>query len=158
MGRSTYVVAIGSNRCGRNGRPAAEVAAAISRLKGRVRASPIVASASLVAGQRRFANAVALVETRAEPERMLRRLKRIEARFGRRRGRRWGPRVIDLDIILWSEGCWASDTLTVPHPRFRERAFVLAPLVRLAPDWRDPISGRTVRQLASRLTHPRLLR
>ncbi len=155
MGRSTYVVAVGSNRCGRHGRPADEVAAAIARLKGRVTAAPVVASRSLLPGQRDYANTVALVATRAGPEKLLRRLKAIEARFGRRSGRSWGPRVIDLDIVLWSGGRWASPGLIIPHPAFRERPFVLGPLLRLAPAWRDPISGLTIRQLARRLTRPR---
>lgn len=152
MGRTTFIVAAGSNRRGRHGRPEAEVAAAFARIRGRVMASSIVASAPLGPSTRRFANAVALVETRAGPEKLLRRLQQIEHRFGRRRGRRWGARVIDLDIVLWSEGCWASPTLTIPHPAFRERRFVLDPLVQLAPDWRDPVTNRTMRQLRARLT------
>lgn len=152
MGRTTYIVAAGSNRCGRHGRPEAEVAAAFARIRGRVTPSPIVASAPLGPSIRRFANAVALVETRADPEKLLRRLQKIESRFGRRRARRWGARVIDLDIILWSEGCWASPSLTIPHPAFRTRRFVLDPLVRLAPGWCDPVTNRTVRQLHARLT------
>lgn len=155
MPRSTYVVAIGSNRCGRHGRPEAEVAAAIRRLKGRVTASAIVASKPLGPSRRRFANAVALVETRAAPERLLRRLQRIEAKFGRRRARRWAARVIDLDIILWSGGMWASDDLLIPHPQFRLRDFVLKPLLTLAPGWRDPVTRLSVRQLAARLTRRR---
>lgn len=155
MGRTTYVIAAGSNRCGRHGRPEAQVAAALSRVKGRVTPSPIVATRPMGPSIRRYANAVALVETRAGPERLLRRLQRIEARFGRRRARRWGDRTIDLDIVLWSGGCWASPTLTIPHPAFRTRRFVLDPLVRLAPAWRDPVSNLTVRQLHARLTRRR---
>ena len=79
---------------------------------------------------------------------MLAHLKVIERRFGRRRGRRWGARVIDLDIILWSGGAWSSPGLVVPHPAFRDRAFVLGPAATLAPGWRDPVTGRTLRQLA----------
>ena len=152
MGRTTYIVAAGSNRCGRHGRPEAEVAAAFARIRGHVVPSPIIPSAPLGPSTRRFANAVALVETRADPEKLLRRLQKIEARFGRRRARRWGARVIDLDIILWSEGCWASPSLIIPHPAFRERRFVLEPLARIAPDWRDPVTSRTIRQLHARLT------
>ena len=98
MARSTYVVAAGSNRCGRHGRPEAEVAAALGAIRGRVTPSPILASAPLGPSTRRFANAVALIETSAHPETLLRRLKKIERRFGRRAGRRWGARVIDLAL------------------------------------------------------------
>jgi 2-amino-4-hydroxy-6-hydroxymethyldihydropteridine diphosphokinase len=100
---------------------------------------------------RGFANAVALLSSDLDPPALLARLKRVERAFGRRRGRRWGPRVLDLDIILWSQGAWAGDRLIVPHPEFRRRAFVLEPLAELAPTWRDPITGATVRQLLHRL-------
>ena len=66
-------------------------------------------------------------------------------------GQRWGARVLDLDIVLWSEGPWASPGLIVPHVEFRNRAFVLNPLLAIVPDWRDPITGLTPRQLAHRL-------
>ena len=107
---------------------------------------------------RRFANAAVILESDEEPPALLRRLKRIERDFGRRRGRVWGARVIDLDIILWSGGAWGERRLTVPHPRFRERGFVLAPLLEAAPGWRDPISGLSVRQLAARLRRTRCTR
>ncbi len=152
MKRTSYAIAIGSNRRGRHGSPEHEVAAAVARLRHLRAVSPIVASAPLGPSSRRFANAVALIESRGDPARVLRKLKRIERKFGRRPGRRWGPRVIDLDIILWSGGAWASPGLIVPHPHFRERRFVLDPLASVTPDWRDPITGRTVRQLRALLT------
>lgn len=151
MTRTTYVVGLGSNRSGRHGRPEAEVAAALAALEGRVAASPIVASAPLGPSTRRFANAAALIETRAGPEELLRELKRIERRFGRRAGRRWGARVIDLDIILWSGGAFAAPGLVIPHVAFREREFVLGPMLAIAGGWRDPLTGRSVRQLRARL-------
>lgn len=91
----------------------------------------------------------AIVETDEAPGALLARLKAIEAAFGRRRGQCWGARVIDLDIILWSGGAWASPGLTIPHPAFRGRDFVLRPLAQIAPGWRDPVSGRTIRQLVA---------
>jgi 2-amino-4-hydroxy-6-hydroxymethyldihydropteridine diphosphokinase len=161
MARTTYIVAAGSNRCGRHGRPEAEVAAAWAALarkgKYRVTPSPTVASAPIGPSIRRYANAVALVRTRAGPEKLLRRLKKIERRFGRRPGQRWGARVIDLDIVLWSGGNYAAPGLIVPHPAFRTRRFVLDPLVRLAPAWRDPVTRLSIRQLHARLTRRRPL-
>ena len=59
--------------------------------------------------------------------------------------------MIDLDLILWSGGAWSSPGLTVPHPLFRQRAFVLRPLVDIVPNWRDPLTGRTIRHFAARL-------
>jgi 2-amino-4-hydroxy-6-hydroxymethyldihydropteridine diphosphokinase len=152
---SSYVIALGSNRRGRHGAPTDEVRAALAALTAIggdvVMTSPLITTAPLGPARRRFVNAAALVESDDTPPEMLARLKAIEAAFGRRRGQRWTDRVIDLDIILWSGGAWASDGLTVPHPEFRGRDFVLRPLVAIVPDWRDPVTGLTVRQLAGRL-------
>jgi 2-amino-4-hydroxy-6-hydroxymethyldihydropteridine diphosphokinase len=148
---SSYVIALGSNRRGRHGAPAEEVRAALAAIGNVVMTSPLITTAPLGPARRRFVNAAALVETDEDPPALLVRLKAIEAAFGRRRGQRWTDRVIDLDIILWSGGAWASDGLTVPHPEFRRRAFVLAPLAAIVPDWRDPMTGLTGRQLAARL-------
>ena len=156
MAAATYVVALGSNRRGRNGDPHREVAAALGVLKPVAR-SRTVTSLPLGPSNRRYANAVALIESWLAPDEFLARLQRVERDFGRRRARRWGARVIDLDIILWSGGSWASPDLIVPHAAFRERRFVLAPLVEIAPAWRDPITRLTVRQLHARLTRTRPL-
>ncbi|MDB5686436.1 MAG: 7,8-dihydro-6-hydroxymethylpterin-pyrophosphokinae [Rhizorhabdus sp.] len=148
MARTSYVIGLGSNRRGRHGSPEREVRAALDALGEPVAVSPIVASAPLGPSIRRFANAVALIESDEAPPDLLARLKAIEARFGRRRGQRWGARVIDLDIILWSGGSWAGPGLIVPHIAFRERGFVLGPLAMIVPAWRDPVTNRTIRQLA----------
>jgi len=147
---SSYVIALGSNRRGRHGAPAEEVRAALAAIGGIVMTSPMVATAPLGPARRRFVNAVALVESEESPPELLARLKAIETAFGRRRAQRWSDRVIDLDIVLWSGGAWGSDGLTVPHPEFRKRDFVLRPLVTIVPDWRDPVTGLTIRQLAVR--------
>jgi 2-amino-4-hydroxy-6-hydroxymethyldihydropteridine diphosphokinase len=148
-----YAIAIGSNRPhGRYGRPAGVVESAIARLDeefGLFDASPIVLNAALGGAGRDFANAVALVESDLEPPEMLNRLKSIERQFGRRRGRRWGPRVLDLDIVLWSAGKFRSRRLTVPHPQLANRSFVLQPLAAIVPGWR--VGSLTARHLAHRL-------
>lgn len=131
-----------------------EVAAALAELAP-IATSPIVHTAPLGPSIRRYANAVAIIETDEEPPALLRRLKAIERDFGRRPGQRWGARVIDLDIILWSQGPWSGPGLTIPHPQFRARSFVLDSLVRIAPGWRDPITGLTVRQLRALLHRAR---
>ena len=152
-----YAIAIGSNRPhGRHGRPAGVVEAAIARLDqdfGLFDASPIILNPAHGPAGRDFANAVALIESGLDPPEMLRRLKAIEREFGRRRGKRWGPRVLDLDIILWSGGKWRSRSLTVPHPQLGKRGFVLQPLTAVAPGWR--VGPLSVRHLAHRLArHP----
>lgn len=151
-----YLIALGSNRRGRHGDPAREVLAAAAAINVEI-LSPLVTSAAMGPSSRRFANAAALVVSDADPPALLTRLKRVERAFGRRPGRRWGARVIDLDIILWSGGRWRSPELMVPHIDFRARTFVLGPLLALAPGWRDPATGLTVRQLHRRLTRPRPL-
>jgi 2-amino-4-hydroxy-6-hydroxymethyldihydropteridine diphosphokinase len=154
MATTSYAIALGSNRRGRHGAPEREIAAAIALL-GRVTAvSPILRTAALGPSKRRFANAIAILETGEDPSALLARLKALERAFGRRAGIRWGARVLDLDVILWSGGAWSSPDLTVPHPHFRARAFVLDPLARIAAGWRDPLTGRTVRQLRTRLARP----
>jgi len=160
--RHRYVLALGSNvRHVRLGRPAdviraalREIEAAGCELEG---VSPIHDSAPMGPSRRRYANAAALVATSLEPEELLQSLKAIERRFGRpRMGRRWSARVLDLDIVLWSGGAWASPDLVIPHVAFREREFVLRPAASVAPQWRDPLTGLSVRQLLARLTfaHP----
>jgi len=92
---------------------------------------------------------VALVESKLDPREMLSRLKTIEREFGRRPGRPWGPRVLDLDIALWSGGRLRARGLTIPHQYLAGRSFVLEPLSAIAPTWR--IGALTVRHLAHRL-------
>ena len=149
-----YAIAIGSNRPhGRFGRPAGVVEAAIARLDqefGLFDASPIILNAAHGGAGRDFANAVALIESDVEPPAMLDHLKRIEREFGRQRGRRWGPRVLDLDIALWSGGRFRSRRLTIPHAELARRSFVLDPLAAVAPGWRIA-EGLTARHLAQRL-------
>jgi 2-amino-4-hydroxy-6-hydroxymethyldihydropteridine diphosphokinase len=156
MGGAThlYAIGIGSNRRhGRFGRPAGVVEAAIARLDqdfDLFDASPIILNPAHGGAGREFANAVALVESDLDPPAMLKQLKAIEREYGRRGGRRWGSRVLDLDMIAWSGGKWRSRALTVPHPALEKRSFVLGPLAAIAPNW--PIRGPlTARHLAHRL-------
>jgi 2-amino-4-hydroxy-6-hydroxymethyldihydropteridine diphosphokinase len=156
-----YLLALGSNkRHVAHGAPEGVLRAAFAALDGQglhlEAASPLIRSAPIGPSRRRYANAAALVRSDLPPDAMLARLKQIERRFGRTRGgQRWGVRVLDLDIVLWEGGAWASAGLTVPHMAFRERTFVLTPAMALAPRWRDPLTGLTLRQLRTRLTKPR---
>ena len=151
-----YVIALGSNmRVPRVGGPRRVLAAAIEAMAGEgievLEVSRIRSSLPLGPSHRRYANAAALVETLHEPLHFLDMLQEMEARFGRqRRGARWRSRPLDLDIILWSGGAWLSPGLVIPHLLFRERDFVSRPAAEVAPHWRDPISGLTLRQIAAR--------
>ncbi|WP_420605567.1 2-amino-4-hydroxy-6-hydroxymethyldihydropteridine diphosphokinase [Novosphingopyxis sp.] len=156
-----YLIALGSNRRDRRKRkPVAVLSAAIAEIERTCRVlavSPIVETVPLGPSRRRFANAAALLRSERNPPRMLAELKRIERAFGRRPGRRWGERVLDLDIVLWSGGRFESLGLDIPHPAFRQRAFVIEPAAAIAPAWRDPVTGRTLRQLAQRRAAPKPL-
>ncbi|MBC8450715.1 2-amino-4-hydroxy-6-hydroxymethyldihydropteridine diphosphokinase [bacterium] len=99
-----------------------------------------------------FLNVVAEVETDRDPHGLLRDLLAIEQRMGRSRTVRWGPRTIDLDVLIFGDISEASDDLTIPHPRLAERAFVLVPLVEIAPDVLVPGEERTPAQLLGTLS------
>ncbi len=85
-------------------------------------------------GQPDYLNAVARLETRLDPRGLLRRLQAIEQRAGRQRTERWGPRTLDLDLLLHGDLLLDTPELTLPHPRMAERAFVLVPLAEVAPE------------------------
>ena len=171
MGRHSYLIAMGSNRWGRGGGPRAVVAnwglanwgqSPIStELIGDspqlviLVASRVHTTAPIGPGTRSYANTVALIETDLPPLALLAHLKSIERAHGRRPGRRWGDRPLDLDIIGWSGGLWKSRALGIPHPAFRTRRFVLAPLAEIAPDWRDPLTHLTAQHLLARLDRKR---
>jgi 2-amino-4-hydroxy-6-hydroxymethyldihydropteridine diphosphokinase len=149
-----YAIAIGSNRRHvRHGLPTGVVAAAIAELDAAFdlfAASPIILNPAVGGAGREFANAVALVETALEPDAMLDAVKSIERSFGRRPGKRWSARVLDLDLVAWSGGRYSSRRLTIPHPRLASRDFVCGPLAAIAPAWRI-IGALTPRHLAARL-------
>jgi 2-amino-4-hydroxy-6-hydroxymethyldihydropteridine diphosphokinase len=98
-----------------------------------------------------FLNAAAVGETCLDAEALLAELLAIEHALGRERPHRGAPRTLDLDLILYNDAVIDRPGLTVPHPRFRERRFVLAPLAELAPSWIDPVSGCTIRALLEAL-------
>jgi 2-amino-4-hydroxy-6-hydroxymethyldihydropteridine diphosphokinase len=104
------------------------------------------------ADQPEYVNAVAALETALAPRDLLHALQAIEHDFGRVRLRRWGERVIDLDILLYDDLCLDSPELTLPHPGIGERAFVLRPLAELVPELVIPGLGPLAELLAARAT------
>jgi 2-amino-4-hydroxy-6-hydroxymethyldihydropteridine diphosphokinase len=96
-------------------------------------------------------NACALVSTTLSAAALLHTLLAVEHTFGRVRRQRWGPRTLDLDLLFYGAAVITAPDLQVPHPRLRERAFVLVPLAEIAPHWRDPVSGLSVQELCNRV-------
>ena len=94
-----------------------------------------------------YLNACALLEVTLSPEELLKTLLNIEDEFGRVRQERWGPRTLDLDVLLFGDLILETPDLQIPHPRMTERAFVLVPLSEIAADWIEPVSGEAISKL-----------
>jgi 2-amino-4-hydroxy-6-hydroxymethyldihydropteridine diphosphokinase len=154
-----YLIALGSNqRLPLFGGPEQVLKQAVAALETAeidvFAVSPTIRSAAIGPSRRFYANASAILSTDLSPPDLLTMLQSVEAHFGRiRRGQHWQARTLDLDILLWTGGIWSSDnpTLAIPHYAMRERSFVLGPAQAIAPDWRDPLSNLTIRQLFHRL-------
>jgi 2-amino-4-hydroxy-6-hydroxymethyldihydropteridine diphosphokinase len=147
----TAAIALGSNLGDRRAHLAAALDA-IARLPG----AHLIAASDFIqtepvgpVPQGPFLNAAAVVETTLPPSALLESLLRIESSRGRDRAReqRWGPRTLDLDLLVHGDRVICEAGLTIPHPRLHERLFVLEPLAQIASELRIPPGGRTVREL-----------
>jgi len=96
-----------------------------------------------------FLNTVLQVATTLDPHQLLEACLSVEDEFGRSRPVRWAPRTLDIDILFYDDLVLCEEALTIPHPRLQERAFVLAPLLEIAPDFKHPLLDQTISELAS---------
>ncbi len=148
-----FFLGLGSNL----GDRASYLERALSALKATdlriTRVSPVYETAPVgLVDQPAFLNAVAEGETALSPERLLRRCNLIEHALKRQRDIPNGPRTVDIDILLYGETILHSDELELPHPRYRERRFVLQPMADLEPGLRDPVSQRTAKEMLADTT------
>lgn len=94
-----------------------------------------------------YLNGCILLTTTLTPHALLQVLLNTEKQFGRVRRERWGPRILDLDLLLYGDWILDAPDLQIPHPRMTERAFVLVPLAEIAPNWIEPVSGKAIADL-----------
>ena len=95
-----------------------------------------------------FLNAVLHIRTSLDPDGLLKACLAVEGEFGRSRPARWAPRTLDIDLLFYENQVIHEEKLTVPHPRLQERAFILAPLVEIAPNLKHPLLDQTITELA----------
>lgn len=98
-----------------------------------------------------YMNGCIALRSTMQPQFLLETLLKIEQQFGRIRQERWGPRTLDLDLLLYDDLILQTPTLEIPHPRMRERAFVLVPLAEIVPNWVEPVSGCAIKDLVKQV-------
>lgn len=98
-----------------------------------------------------YLNGCITLQVEITPKELLQTLLAIEQKFGRVRHQKWGPRSLDLDLLLYDDLIIDTPNLQIPHPRMQERAFVLVPLAEIAPDWVEPVSGFVIRDLVKKV-------
>ena len=153
----TAWIALGSNLGDRAGtlRAAFEALRSLPGISG-ARLSPMYETEPVGPPQPAYLNACARLEVEdADPRRFLEALLAMERSFGRVRGEPWGPRTLDLDLLLFDQMILDEPDLILPHPRIQERSFVLKPLADLDPGLRHPVNGRTVEEMLAAVEVPR---
>ena len=145
-------IALGSN-LGDRGAHLDFAVSRLSQILGSTHASSRhdTAPVDVTGEQPRYLNAAVVGSTTLTAHELLAAMQAIEAERGRTRPFVNAPRTLDLDLVLYGDAIVSDAVLTVPHPRFRERAFVLEPLVEVAPEMVDPVTGLTMRALLERL-------
>ncbi|MCU0550109.1 MAG: 2-amino-4-hydroxy-6-hydroxymethyldihydropteridine diphosphokinase [Leptolyngbya sp. Prado105] len=144
---NTYAIALGSNL----GDSQIILESALSRLDTVIARSSWYQTKAVTLPnhppQPDYLNGCAILETELEPLELLANFQQIEAEFGRIRHQKWDARTLDLDILLLDDVIFQTEMLEIPHPRMSDRAFVLVPLVEIAPDWIHPGQNLSIKEL-----------
>ncbi len=152
MSKSTVYLALGTNLGDRPGNLQNAIAG-LPPVVTVLESSPVYKTLPWgVTDQPAFLNMVIKAETHSEPLELLKQLKLLETRLGRLPSIRYGPRLIDIDLLFYDDLILNTAELTIPHPNLHERAFVLVPLSDLAPEFIHPVTGKTVRQLLAEVS------
>jgi 2-amino-4-hydroxy-6-hydroxymethyldihydropteridine diphosphokinase len=113
--------------------------------------SPVYQTVAIGPPQPDYLNLCALLSTSLIPQSLITQLLETEAQFGRVRRERWGPRLLDIDLLLFDDLILSQPGLDIPHPRMAQRAFVLVPLSDIAPSWVEPVSQQTIAELVQQV-------
>lgn len=147
MDEHTVYLALGSNVGNRAANLKAAIAALPPQMEVKAKSRVYETPPWGYTNQEKFLNQVVKARTYLEPEPLLKHLKRLEVALGRVPTFQYGPRLIDIDILLYDDIVFESDALKIPHPQMHERGFVLLPLMDIAPDLVHPVKKQTIRQL-----------
>lgn len=157
-----YIIALGSNRRHhKHGRPRDIIFSALEAIEQKHISvydhSNIIETPAIGPSLRNFANSAAIILSPLSPDALLLQLQVIERDFGDRRGQKWSARCLDIDIILWSGGIWSSanPALSIPHPLYHKRDFVLQPAAQIAGNWIDPIRNIQINHILFRNSAPK---
>jgi len=105
-----------------------------------------------------FLNQIAIISTQFSPKEVLEVIQQIEKKLGRTREDHWGNRTMDIDILYFGESVVSENGLSIPHPYIPDRKFVLVPLAEILPDFKNPLTGKTSKEMLEECTDPSLVK
>jgi 2-amino-4-hydroxy-6-hydroxymethyldihydropteridine diphosphokinase len=143
----TVYLSLGSNLGNRSSNLKAAISSLAPQMEVKARSKVYETPPWGYAEQENFLNQVLKVSTYLEPLPLLKHIKRLEVALGRKATFKYGPRVIDIDILFYDQLVLETPSLTIPHPHVQERGFVLLPMMDIAPDLVHPLNGKSIREM-----------